>query len=163
LEQYRQRLTKILKGESLKEAAEYEVLGKSGKKHYVEVLSAPRYCGENLIGFQGIARDITARKRAEQALRVSEERFSQVWEATSDAMALSDSEGIVIAANPAYYNLYGYTPEQVIGKSFAVIFPAEFQEQALEQYKITFASEAIPASFEVHNSTSGWTQTHCQR
>jgi PAS domain S-box-containing protein/putative nucleotidyltransferase with HDIG domain len=148
LEQYRQRLTKILNGESLKEAAEYEVLGKSGKKHYVEVLSAPRYCGENLIGFQGVARDITARKRAEESLRASEERFSQVWDATSDAMALSDSEGIVIAANPAYYNLYGYTPEQVIGKSFAIIFPEEFQEQAVEQYKMTFASEALPASFD---------------
>ncbi len=148
LQQYRERLTKALKGESLQESAEYEVLDKSGGKHYVEVLSAPRYSGDNLIGFQGIARDITARKRAEEALRVSEERFSQVWEVTSDAMALSDSEGIVIAANPAYYSLYGYTPEQVIGKSFAVIFPAEFQEQALQQYKITFNSEVIPTSFE---------------
>ena len=148
LHQYRERLTKALKGESLEESTEYEVIGKSGGKHYVEVLSAPRYSGDNLIGFQGIARDITARKRTEAALRESEERFSQVWDVTSDAMALSDPQGIVFAANPAYHNLFGYTPEQVIGKSFAIIFPPEFQEQALEQYKITFASEVIPASFE---------------
>jgi PAS domain S-box-containing protein/putative nucleotidyltransferase with HDIG domain len=148
LQQYQERLTKVLKGESFKESAEYEVLGKSGGKHYVEVLSAPRYSGDNLIGFQGIARDITARKRTEAALRESEERFSQVWDVTSDAMALSDPEGIVFAANPAYHNLFGYTPEQVIGKSFAIIFPAEFQEQALKQYKITFASQVIPAPFE---------------
>ena len=62
LDQYRKRLTKILEGESLKEAAEYVVRGKDGKNHYVEVLSAPHYSGKDIIGFQGIARDITARK-----------------------------------------------------------------------------------------------------
>lgn len=141
LEQYRQRLTKILNGERLKEAAEYEVLDKSGKKHYVEVISAPRYCGESLIGFQGVARDITARKQAEEALRASEERFSQVWDITSIAMALSDADGIVLTVNPAYLALYGYTLEQVIGESFSIIFPEEFRDQAVEQYKVFFSSE----------------------
>ena len=52
----------------MKEATEYIVHGKDGKNHYVEVLSAPRYSGKDIIGFQGIARDITARKQAEEAL-----------------------------------------------------------------------------------------------
>jgi PAS domain S-box-containing protein len=65
LDQYRIRLTKILEGESLGEAAEYTVRGKDGKIHSIEVLSAPHYIGKSIIGFQGIARDITARKHAE--------------------------------------------------------------------------------------------------
>ncbi len=148
LYEYKERLTKVLKGESLREATEYRVLGKTGGVHYVEVLAAPRYSGADVIGFQGIARDVTARKRAEEALRKSEERFSQVWEVTSDAMALSDPEGIVLAANLAYLDLYGYTREQVIGRSFAIIFPEENREQAVEQYRIVFAGEALPATFE---------------
>jgi PAS domain S-box-containing protein/putative nucleotidyltransferase with HDIG domain len=69
LDQYRERLTKILEGNSLEEAAEYTVRGKNGKIHYVEVLSAPHYSGKDIIGFQGIARDITARKRAEARIQ----------------------------------------------------------------------------------------------
>jgi len=69
LDQYRKRLTKILEGKSLEEPAEYTVLGKDRKTHYVEVLSAPHYSGEDIVGFQGIARDITARKRAEEKIR----------------------------------------------------------------------------------------------
>ena len=37
-------------------------------------------------------------------------------------MALSDAEGIVVAANPGYYRLYGYRPEECIGQSYAVLF-----------------------------------------
>jgi PAS domain S-box-containing protein/putative nucleotidyltransferase with HDIG domain len=69
LEQYRERLTKILEGKSWDESAEYEVRGKDGQIHYVEVLSTPHYKGKAIIGFQGTARDITARKRAEERIQ----------------------------------------------------------------------------------------------
>ncbi|MBI5935111.1 MAG: PAS domain S-box protein [Chloroflexi bacterium] len=92
--------------------------------------------------------DITECKRVEEALLESATHFRQVWDATSDAMALSNSEGIVLNANQAYFDLYGYTSEQVIGKSFAIIFPEEYREQAVEQYKAVFASEDIPSIFE---------------
>jgi PAS domain S-box-containing protein len=69
LDQHRKRLTKILAGQSLAEAAEYAVRGKDGKNRYVEVLSTPHYSGKDIIGFQGTARDITARKRADERIR----------------------------------------------------------------------------------------------
>ncbi|MBL8098152.1 MAG: PAS domain S-box protein, partial [Anaerolineales bacterium] len=93
-------------------------------------------------------RDVTQIKQAEETLNEIEGRFKQVWEVTTDAMALSDSQGIVIAANPAYYNLYGYKPEQVIGQSFAIIFPKDIRKYAEEQYQQTFNSDIIPPMFE---------------
>ena len=69
LEEYRKRITKILVGKSLEEAAEYELRGKDGRVHFVEILSAPHYSGKNLVGFQGIARDLTARKQSEEKIR----------------------------------------------------------------------------------------------
>ena len=61
LEEYRLSLTKILEGMSLKETKEYAILGKDGKVHYIEVLAAPRFNGKSVVGFQGIARDVTLR------------------------------------------------------------------------------------------------------
>jgi len=66
-----------------------------------------------------------------------------VWEASADAIALSDPEGIVLHANPAYCRLYGYPPEQVIGHSYAIIFPEEAREWAVAAYQRTFHDPAI--------------------
>src|SRR5579859_6559940 len=68
-----------------------------------------------------------------------------LWEQTSDAMALSDEAGIVVAANPAYFRLYGYGPDEVLGKSFALIFPTEQRATAEAEYETVFRSaEPIP-------------------
>lgn len=110
--------------------------------------------------WQGIMLDITERKQSETALLESNERFRQVWETTSDAMALSDAEGIILAENPAYLSLYGYRSEQVVGNSFAIIFPEENRKTAIQQYKTVFANELIPPTFEsVIQRTDGTERT----
>ena len=81
-------------------------------------------------------------------LHENEALFQQIWENASDAMALSDPEGIVLAANPAYLRLYGYKLEEVIGHSFAIIFPEERRASAVEQYKVVFSSVVTPAAYE---------------
>src|ERR687894_43338 len=88
------------------------------------------------------------REAIESALRESEERFRAVWEATSEAMALSDPDGTVVAVNPAYCALYGFTPDQVVGQSFAIIFPEEVRAAAVEQYHAIFADPDPPPSYE---------------
>ena len=59
-------------------------------------------------------------------------------------MALSDAAGIVLAANPAYYRLYGYRPEDVLGASFALIFPSDQREWAEARYHEIFHADQPP-------------------
>src|SRR5579859_7657667 len=87
-----------------------------------------------------------ALKQTEQLLKESERLFRAVWEFASDAMALSAPDGTVIAANPAYFHLYGFPQEEVIGKHFSIIFPEEQRKTASDLYDYMFRSPAISPS-----------------
>ncbi|HSQ35061.1 MAG TPA: PAS domain S-box protein, partial [Candidatus Binatia bacterium] len=92
LEPYRKRLTKILVGKSLGEGTEYELLGKDGNSHYVEILATPRYSGKDIVGFQAIARDITARKRADEKIKRQLEHLTALSATDRVISANSDLE-----------------------------------------------------------------------
>jgi PAS domain S-box-containing protein len=86
-------------------------------------------------------------KQAEQVLKDSERLFRAVWEYAFDAMALSTPDGTVFAANPAYFHLYGFPPEEVIGKNFSNIAPQKQRQWAQELYDHFFQSPTICPSF----------------
>lgn len=88
-------------------------------------------------------------QQAVEALQECEQHFRAVWEYVSDAMALSTADGTVFAANTAYFHLYGYHPEEVIGKNYSIIFPKEQRKSAQELYDYIFQSPTISTSFEV--------------
>jgi len=62
-----------------------------------------------------VARDITERKRAEKRLRERDEQYRGIFEATSDGIIITDSEGLIAEANPAACTMHGYTREEFIG------------------------------------------------
>jgi len=76
----------------------------------------------NVIGVEGITRDITELKRAEEALRKSEERFRLTFHTSPDAITLSKaSDGKFVDVNEGFTKNIGYTREESIGKtSFAL-------------------------------------------
>ena len=62
--------------------------------------------------------DVTDERRAQQALRESEELYRQLFEVESDALLLLDQEsGKLLAANRAATRLYGYTREELLSKN----------------------------------------------
>jgi PAS domain S-box-containing protein len=65
LDLHQERLAEIALGKPQNNVAEYEVKSKNGETHYIGILSTPYFRAGELVGFQGIARDITERKRAD--------------------------------------------------------------------------------------------------
>lgn len=89
---------------------------KTGDVLDVLVSAVPMRIGEKEY-VQALSVDITARKQAEEALRESEERYSQIFNSMTDGLAIIDYEGEIKDVNQAICKIYGYTKEELIGHS----------------------------------------------
>jgi PAS domain S-box-containing protein len=72
-------------------------------------------------GFQAVARDITDRKRMEEALRESEERFRTAFGSAPIGMALVAIDGRWLQVNDALCEIVGYNAEELLGMNFQSI------------------------------------------
>lgn len=124
--QFKSRLAKILSGETVSEALEYEVTGKRGESLFVEVLSAPYYRENELRGFQGIARNITERKLAEKQISLLAHSIKSV----SECISITDRNDNIIFVNDAFLETYGYREEELIGKSISIV---QYHERGMSE------------------------------
>jgi diguanylate cyclase (GGDEF)-like protein/PAS domain S-box-containing protein len=105
-------------------------------------------------GVRGILVDITERKRAEDALRASEERYRNLVNTAQDAIYTVSPKGELTSLNAAFKTLTGWAPEEWIGKSFAPIVHPDDLSVALDVLKRVLGGET--ASFELRiKSKSG--------
>jgi PAS domain S-box-containing protein len=89
---------------------ELEIITKNGGRVLVEISSRTLHRDSQLIGVQGSARDITARKRDEEALRRSEEQYRILFDSNPQPMWVYDLDTLAfLAVNEAAIKHYGYS------------------------------------------------------
>ena len=81
-----------------------------------------------------VMRDITLRKRAEEALRESQKKYQALIETTSDFVWETDSHGRYTYCSPQMERLWGLKPLEMIGKTLFDIMPAEDKESCKEYF-----------------------------
>jgi sigma-B regulation protein RsbU (phosphoserine phosphatase) len=67
-----------------------------------------------------------------EALRESELRYRLLWETATDAIILIDTDSIIHFANPAVMEVFGYRPDEVIGKSLTTLQPESLRQRHLD-------------------------------
>jgi len=91
--------------------------------------------GQEYFGRVWYFRDITERKRAEEAVRESEKKFKNLIEVTSDWIWECDKEGLYTYASPKIKDLLGYEVSEVLGKSPLDFMPEEERAKIGEFFK----------------------------
>jgi PAS domain S-box-containing protein len=87
---------------------EYRVIGKSGDVKWVRSQTSPILDIGGFAGGRGILIDITKHKRAEEALRVSEENFRRSLDDSPLGVRIVDQDGVTLYANRVILDIYGY-------------------------------------------------------
>ena len=126
------------------ESSENDILGT--RKHYLNNLVGMIDNG-HLKRIWGTRRDVTQHKRAEEMLRVSEEKYRTLFEESKDGIFRSTPEGRIIDVNPAGIELFGYqSREELLGIDLSRDLYANSEDR--EIFKNTLARQGYVTDFE---------------
>jgi PAS domain S-box-containing protein len=85
----------------------------------------------NLVAYIGTTMDITQRKRAEEELRRQKAHFEKLFDLAPEAIVLRDIDNRVLRINREFTNLYGFTPEEALGRFVSdLIVPEELRNES---------------------------------
>jgi PAS domain S-box-containing protein len=114
---------------------------KDGSEFPIEIMLSPLESAEGILVTAAI-RDITERKRVEDALRDSEERFRLMASGVKDyANVMLDPEGFIVSWNEGGERLKGFRAEEIIGQHFSRFYSAEDIRKGLPAMELKQAKE----------------------
>jgi len=144
----RRNLQKTLK-EGFVRNMEYTLLRKDGTR-FIGGLSASLI--KDAYGkpkaFIGTTRDITQRKRMEEALKASEKKYSTLVEKGNDGIIIIQ-DGLLKFVNPPIAKITGFSKEEAVGKPFTSFVSPEYKKLVLERYKKRLKGEKVPEKYEI--------------
>ena len=133
VEQAHQMMARKLAGDETTTFYETVIISKSGERVLLEVSTQLIYMDEGApVGVQGIARDITERKRAEGALRESEERYRELFENANDLVYTHDLAGNFSSLNKTGERITGYMREEAVRLNIGQVVAPEHLARAKE-------------------------------
>ena len=111
---WKEKYDRALSGEKYS----FEFTADIGKStHCFEVSLNPIISNNKITGVSAFSADITERKKAEKANRISEENYKGIFNTSSDAIYIQDKNGVFIDVNEGVQKMYGYKRNSFIGKT----------------------------------------------
>jgi PAS domain S-box-containing protein len=150
-EEYRRLWQTITSGQEWR--GEFHNRKKDGRLYWASASISPiRNPKGGITHYVAIEEDITELKRAEEALRASEQRYRQLTEGTQDAIVVADQQGCITLFNTAAQQTFGYTEREVVGQPLTLLMPEESRDahqQGLQRYLETREPRVIGRTVEL--------------
>ena len=112
---------------------------------------------QNVIGYASVMRDITERKRAEEALTHSEEYFRAVTENASDIITILEANGTIRYESFSVERVLGYKREELIGRNVFELVHPEDKTNAMNTFAEGLQKPGVPLSIRVRFLHKNWT------
>ncbi|NQT74755.1 MAG: PAS domain S-box protein [Chloroflexi bacterium] len=145
---------------------DYTGLDRSGRRFAIETNAALMYDSSgNIKGFVTITRDITNRKKTEESIRESEERYRFLTENVNSMISMADMNGNYIYVNEAHQRILGYSKEELVGNSSAkIIHPDDWDylTQSFASYieKGNLFKEPVACRLVTKEGLNKWAEMH---
>jgi PAS domain S-box-containing protein len=152
----REEFKRLLAADGVVLEFEFEAYRKDGSRIWVsENVRAVRDESGAVLYFEGACLDITERKRAEEALRESEERYRDLVENSREFICTHDLDGLVLSANRAAVELLGYDPKDYCGKrNFRELLAPEVRDQ-FDDYLTRIRRDGVASGLMLMQTSSG--------
>lgn len=161
--------TRALHGQTLF-GLEYEFITKNGTTRFGEASAVPLFKDRKVVSVVSVFRDITERKLAENALRESEERYSQMFDNMSSGVAVFEAmrggDFIIKDVNKAAARIEGLDRDDIIGRPVQGVFPGIKEFGLLDVLWSVYQTgipEHHPASYYSDDRTAGWRENYVYR
>lgn len=129
-------------------AVEYRFRHKSGEIKVLETRERLVWKEGRVVEVHGIGRDITERKRSEEALRESEEKYRNVVERATDGILIVQ-DALLKYVNPSLSSITGYSREELLDTPFVnYIYPDDIAI-TVERYQRRMQGEDVPVFYEI--------------
>ena len=123
------------KGENISPQYQTQIKKSDGTILDVDVTTVPMAEGKRVLVL-GIMRDITQRKRTEEALLKEKQYYLSFLESLGDWAWQIDTEGVYIYSNPIIEEILGYEVKEVVGRYVWDLWPEEYRsEETVEQFR----------------------------
>ena len=122
---------------------EFRVVWPDGSEHWIASHGRVYWDGEGelrrAVRFVGVNREITERKHAE----ATRARLAAIVESSEDAIVAKDLNAIIISWNAGAERLFGYRPEEAIGRPITLLIPPEMHDDERRMLQRLLAGERI--------------------
>jgi len=145
-----ERVRRALAGEKLPKIFELEAVTRDGRVIPFEGWARfIRDADGRPVEHLGVFRNITERRRAETALRESEERYRSLFDNANDSILTFTRDGDVASVNRAYERLTGWTRDELLGRNWQTLVAPADRDRMAERTRRALAGQKPPSLFEV--------------